>query len=267
VESETVWRALASPHRRKLLDLLKDGPRTTGQLCRGLADLSRFAVMQHLSVLEGAGLVLVRRDGRNRFNYLNPVPIRQLYERWMRSHSSIAAETALHLKRYAESTNEVAQQVDQTQYRHVQIEMELHIEAPREKVFKALTEEFGNWWPHRYKPDSTCYCEPRVGGKLGERFSNGGGAVYGEIVYFDAPLRVVTSGSSSLSKGMHGYTIEQLEEDGSGTLLKRSMHLWGSVPEEAEKMYREGSKKLLEEALKNYCERGIGYTATNEEGQ
>src|SRR6202011_4750951 len=112
---------------RKLLDLLKDGPRTTGQLTKGLPDLSRFAVMQHLGVLEEARLVLARKEGRSRFNHLNPVPIRQLYERWMRRHSSFAAETALHLKRYAETTNEVAQQVDPTQYRHVQIELELHI--------------------------------------------------------------------------------------------------------------------------------------------
>lgn len=267
MESETVWRALASPHRRKLLDLLKDGPRTTGQLSRELPDLSRFAVMQHLGVLEESGLVLARKDGRSRFNHLNPIPIRQLYERWMRSHSSIAAETALHLKRYAETTNEVAQQVDQTQYRHVQIELELHINAPRDRVFKAVTEEFGNWWPHRYKPDSTCYCEPVVGGKIGERFSNGGGAVYGEIVYLDPPYKWISSGASSLNRGCHGYSVETLEDHEGGTLVKRSMHLWGTVPEEAEKMYREGSRMLLEQALKDYCEKGIGYVIPKEEGQ
>lgn len=267
MESETVWRALASPHRRKLLDLLKEGPQTTGQLSKSMADLSRFAVMQHLGVLEEAGLVLARKDGRSRLNHLNPIPIRQLYERWMRSHSSIAAETALHLKRYAESTNEVAQPMDQTQYRHVQIELELHIKAPRERVFKALTEEFGNWWPHRYKPDSTCYCEPVVGGKIGERFSNGGGAIYGEIVYLDPPYKAVTSGSSSLNRASHGYTVETLEEHEGGTLLKRSMHIWGSVPEELEKMYRDGSRQLLEDAFRNYCENGIGYTAPQEAGK
>lgn len=267
MESETVWRALASPHRRKLLDLLKDGPRTTGQLSKELSDLSRFAVMQHLGVLEEAGLVLARKDGRSRFNHLNPVPIRQLYERWMRSHSSIAAETALHLKRYAESTNEVSQKVDQSQYRHVQIELELHINAPRERVFKAVTEEFGNWWPHRYKPDSTCYCEAVIGGKIGERFSNGGGAIYGEIVYLDPPFKFITSGSSSLNRGLHGYTVETLEEHEGGTLVKRSMHLWGSVPEEAEKMYREGSRMLLDTALRDYCEKGIGYVVPEEDGK
>jgi DNA-binding transcriptional ArsR family regulator len=260
VESETVWRALASPHRRKLLDALRDGQRTTGQLSKELPDLSRFAVMQHLGVLEEAGLIVVERDGRQRFNHLNPAPIRQLYERWMRSHSSTAAETALHLKRYAESTNEVSPKLDQKEYRHIQIELELQINAPRERVFAALTTEYGNWWPHRYKPDSTCYCEPFPGGKIGEKFANGGGAIYGEMVYIDPPSLMISSGASSLNKGLHGYSREELIEKDGGTLLKRSMHLWGSVPADMERMYREGSRQLLEDALKNYVEKGIGYS-------
>ena len=260
MESETVWRALASPHRRKLLDLLRDGPRTTGQLSKELSDLSRFAVMQHLGVLEESGLLLVRREGRSRLNFLNPVPIREMYERWMRAHSSIAAETTLHLKRYAETTHEVAQRMDQSKFRHVKIELELHINAPRERVFAALTDEYGNWWPHRYKPDSTCYCEGVVGGKIGERFANGGGAIYGEIVYLDPPFKVVSSGSSSLNRGSHGYVVDTLTEVDGVTTLSRSMEVWGDVPEEMEKMYREGSRAIMEHALKNYLENGIGYS-------
>jgi uncharacterized protein YndB with AHSA1/START domain len=226
-----------------------------------MPDLSRFAVMQHLGVLEEAGLLLARKDGRSRLNHLNPIPIQQLYERWMRSHSSIAAEAALHLKRYAESTKEVSEQVEQTQYRHVQIEMEMLIKAPKQKVFDAITAEFGNWWPHRYKADSSCYLEPVVGGKTGERFSNGGGAIYGEIVYLDAPNKVITSGASALSRGMQGFKVESLEEADGGTLYKRSAQIWGTVPEEMEKMYRDGTRELIEKALVNYCENGVGYEA------
>ncbi len=66
-----------------MLDLLRDGPLTTGDLSVALPELSRFAVMQHLKVLEEANLVIVRREGRQRFNHLNAVPIRQIYERWV----------------------------------------------------------------------------------------------------------------------------------------------------------------------------------------
>lgn len=80
---EPIWRALASPVRRAFLDALRDGPKTTSQLAALVPHLSRFATMQHLAVLEAAQLVTTRREGRQRFNYLNAVPIRRIYERWV----------------------------------------------------------------------------------------------------------------------------------------------------------------------------------------
>jgi DNA-binding transcriptional ArsR family regulator len=80
---EPIWRALASPIRRAILDELRDGPRTTGALAERFPRLSRFAVMQHLRVLEEADLVTPRRDGRERYNYLNPVPIQRVFDRWV----------------------------------------------------------------------------------------------------------------------------------------------------------------------------------------
>src|ERR1700740_2468300 len=71
-----VWRALASPWRRRLLDQLRTGPATTGELAAELPELSRFAVMQHLAVLTDAGLVLPERRGRDRVNYPAPVGTR-----------------------------------------------------------------------------------------------------------------------------------------------------------------------------------------------
>ena len=67
--------------RREILDPLRAGPKTTGWLDGRLTTLSRYAVMQHLGVLVDAGLVLVRREGRYRYDYLNAVPLRDLYER------------------------------------------------------------------------------------------------------------------------------------------------------------------------------------------
>jgi len=68
---DAFWRALANPWRRRLLDLLRDGPRTTGDLAERLPEVSRYAVMQHLGVLTDAGLVVVERRGRQRFNHVN----------------------------------------------------------------------------------------------------------------------------------------------------------------------------------------------------
>jgi DNA-binding transcriptional ArsR family regulator len=94
---DEVFKALADGTRREILDLLSKRPRTTGELCSAFP-LSRFAVMKHLSVLERAGLVLVRRRGRQRFNHLNPVPLQELYERGMRPQQARWAASLLSLK-------------------------------------------------------------------------------------------------------------------------------------------------------------------------
>lgn len=85
-ELDGVWRALSNSIRRRMLDLLKHGPLTTGALAERFPDLSRFAVMQHISVLEEADLVVAVRKGRQRHNYLNPVPIQQIYDRWVSAY-------------------------------------------------------------------------------------------------------------------------------------------------------------------------------------
>ncbi|MGZ7445156.1 ArsR/SmtB family transcription factor [Paenibacillus sp. TH7-28] len=82
-----IFKALADPSRRKLLDLLhaSDG-RTLNDLCAPL-DMSRFGVMKHLNVLEAAGLITTRKVGREKLHYLNAVPIRQIYERWVSKYA------------------------------------------------------------------------------------------------------------------------------------------------------------------------------------
>ena len=99
---DSVFKALADPTRRTILDLLKPGPKTTGQLCGAFPELSRFAVMKHLGILTDAHLVLVRREGRRRFNYLNAVPIRQVYERWMGPYAELWSSSLLRLRDHIE---------------------------------------------------------------------------------------------------------------------------------------------------------------------
>lgn len=103
---DNVWKALADPCRRRLLDLLRQRPKTTGELCEDF-NTSRFAVMKHLRVLEEAGLVVVRREGRQRWNYLNPVPIQAIYERWITPYAGLWANELLDLKHTVERDEEV----------------------------------------------------------------------------------------------------------------------------------------------------------------
>lgn len=97
-----VWRALSNPVRRRILDDLRDGPRATGELADAVPELSRFAVMQHLKVLEEGDLVIRRKQGRTVTNYLNPVPIQQIYHRWVKRYEGAWAEALVGLKRQVE---------------------------------------------------------------------------------------------------------------------------------------------------------------------
>jgi DNA-binding transcriptional ArsR family regulator len=96
---DAVFHALADATRRCLLDELRLGPRSTGELCGIVPGMSRFGVMDHLSVLVKAGLVVATRHGRRRLNQLNPVPIQAIHERWMRPYAEPVARELLALER------------------------------------------------------------------------------------------------------------------------------------------------------------------------
>lgn len=100
---DSVWKALANRDRRRMLDLLVDGALTTGEVADHFEDLSRFAVMQHLKVLELADLIVVRRSGRLRYNHLNAVPIQQISDRWISRYQRPFTEALVDLKTSVES--------------------------------------------------------------------------------------------------------------------------------------------------------------------
>jgi DNA-binding transcriptional ArsR family regulator len=97
-QNDKIFKALGHRRRREILDSLKDNPQTTGALCEKFADIDRCTVMQHLSVLEGADLIIVRREGRERWNHLNPLPIRDLHARWIGPYAAYAVEQLARLK-------------------------------------------------------------------------------------------------------------------------------------------------------------------------
>jgi DNA-binding transcriptional ArsR family regulator len=96
VEDNLVFKALADPTRRYLLDLLFEREGRTLTDLESQVEMSRIGVMKHLRLLEEAGLVVTRRSGREKLHFLNPVPIRLIYDRWIdkftESHSSALAD-------------------------------------------------------------------------------------------------------------------------------------------------------------------------------
>jgi len=100
---DLIFKALADHRRRQVLDLLKQAPKTTGELCDRFRKIDRCTVMQHLGVLEKAGLVIVKREGRRRWNYLNVVPIQEIYNRWISRYASSSAALLARMKREMEA--------------------------------------------------------------------------------------------------------------------------------------------------------------------
>jgi DNA-binding transcriptional ArsR family regulator len=96
-----------------MLDLLADAPRTTGDLAAAFPKLSRFAVMKHLRVLESAGLLVVTRDGRKRWNALNPVPLREVFRRWVGKNQETWADVLLNIRDAAEADDRNEKQSDE----------------------------------------------------------------------------------------------------------------------------------------------------------
>ena len=100
---DLVFKALGDSRRRQILDLLKTRARTTGELCSHFREMDRCTVMQHLAVLERADLVMVKREGRLRWNYMNPLPIKELHDRWIGSYADQALELLTRMKRDIEA--------------------------------------------------------------------------------------------------------------------------------------------------------------------
>ncbi|MHA6824140.1 ArsR/SmtB family transcription factor [Ralstonia pseudosolanacearum] len=105
-DTDLLFKALADPSRRKLLDLLHahDG-RTLNELCEHL-DMTRQGVTQHLGVLEAANLVVTLRQGREKLHFLNPVPLQEIYERWIAKFEKPRLKALSKLKQRLEKDND-----------------------------------------------------------------------------------------------------------------------------------------------------------------
>ena len=97
-QDDNVFKALAHPRRREILDQLKDAAKTTGMLCEAFPDIDRCTVMLHLKVLEEAELVVAKREGRERWNHLNALPIKHIHDRWISQYAGHALSIIDRLK-------------------------------------------------------------------------------------------------------------------------------------------------------------------------
>lgn len=227
-DDEPVWRALADPTRRAILDALRSGPRTTSALAEGFPT-TRFAVMKHLGVLVEAGLVTVERRGRERLNHLNPVPLQQTYERWVRPAAAPSAAGLLRLADRAEDA------VDPSTAYGLDVRAQHVVRADTDRTWAALL-DLADWWPPCWPDGVRLVFEPWVGGRLGTTsgrdLGDGAGALWGVVtgLYPGRELRV--DGTMDIPGPVAGQWRMLLEPDGAATAVTVEHRVLGPVDDE-----------------------------------
>jgi uncharacterized protein YndB with AHSA1/START domain/DNA-binding transcriptional ArsR family regulator len=205
-DDDAVFRALADPTRRALLDRLRErNGQTLSELCGPLA-MARQSAAQHLGVLESANLITTLRQGREKLHYLNPVPLWNITERWIEKFEGHRLRTLSAVKRRAEED----MMSDKPNYVYV-----TYIESSPERVWEALTEAdlSGRYWGHSNISDW------QVGSRWEHRRVDGSGIadVVGTVLEsvpprrlamtFDAPGEVPADGPSKVT-----FDIEPFHE-------------------------------------------------------
>jgi len=253
LEADTglLWRALADPTRRQILDLLRRRPLITGEIAAQFP-ISRIAVMRHLDVLSQAGLVTSRKRGRERWHYLNAVPLQKLHQRWAEPAAAGFAAALLRLHDTVEAEGRPMEPIQPA----VDVALDIEIAGPPAAVFAALTEDAGGWWgpPFVTARATSLALDPRLGGLFTERWGNGG-QVIASVTGWAQDEHLQLTGSFHLGAGV-GVAAFDLAEAGPGTLVRFSFRAIGVVDAGAAGAISRGWAELVGTRLKELVETG-----------
>ena len=259
-ETSPLWRALSDPTRRRILDLLRERPRITGEIAAHF-EISRIAVMRHLEVLGEADLVTSRKRGRERWHYVNALPLQRLHERWFDPVASGWAAGLLRLQRNVEAS---AGHMDPAKP-VIDVALDVVIEATPAAVFSALTHDPGGWWGHPFLgPQATgLTLEPRIGGLLLEHWENGG-EVVATVAGWQDDRHLKLTGPFHLGVAVGVATFDLAPTD-QGTLLQFGFRAIGVVDADIAQAMSKGWTELVAKRLKALVERGtrLGIAADN----
>jgi DNA-binding transcriptional ArsR family regulator/uncharacterized protein YndB with AHSA1/START domain len=250
-DTAPLWRALADPTRRRILDLLRERPRVTGEIAAQFA-ISRIAVMRHLEVLSEAGLAVSRKRGRQRWHYLNTVPLQKLHRRWADPAAAGFASALLRLEDTIEAEGRHMEPIRPT----VDVALDIEIAGTPAAVFTALTKDAGGWWGHPFVTAraTSLALDPRLGGLFTERWDNGG-QVIASVTGWAQDEYLQLTGSFHMGVGV-GVAAFDLAESDAGTLLRFSFRAVGVVDGEVAGAMSRGWAELVGARLKGLVETG-----------
>ena len=250
-DTAPLWRALADPTRRRILDLLRERPLITGEIAAQFP-ISRIAVMRHLDVLSEAGLVTSRKRGRERWHYLNLVPLQKLHRRWADPAAAGFASALLRLQDTVEAEGMNMEPIRPT----IDIALDIQIAGTPATVFAALTKDVGGWWgpPLVTARATSLVVDPRLGGLFLERWENGG-QVIASVTGWAQDEHLQMTGSFHMGVGIGVAAFDLAESDG-GTLLRFSFQAIGVVDAEVAEAMSRGWANLVGSRLKELVETG-----------
>jgi len=261
IDAGPLWKALSDPSRRRILDLLRGGPATTGQVAASF-DISRIAVMRHLSVLAEAGLVVSRKRGRERRHYINAVPLLGIVDRWVEPLPEAWARTLQRLAEHVErSATDVGLAID--------IAQEFVLKAERRDVFRALTADIGSWWgpPYLTNRATGLELEASVGGLFKETWGEEGGKLLATVTAVEPERVLELTGTLHLGV-VFGIAEFHLEDDpGGGTRLSFSHRGIGEISPDVAEAHAGGWAELLGNRLRTFVEDNDARRRAAEEGK
>jgi DNA-binding transcriptional ArsR family regulator/uncharacterized protein YndB with AHSA1/START domain len=228
-ELDPVWRALSDPTRRRILDALRIAPMNTTALCALVTDMTRHAVINHIQVLEAAGLIRVEARGRERINHLNVTPLREIYDRWLTPFEELWAGRLFGLARAAEADSLLEEPVDPV--RVVTITQAGRCAAPPPVVWHTLTARTGQWWTHPFAGEDSLglSLDLSPGGALWDQ-RPAGGFVLGTVRGYIEPAELVLDGEFGIPGALHGRLTVSLQAEGTGTMITFSHTSIGPIP-------------------------------------
>ncbi len=186
----SIWTALADSKRRQIINLLEERPRTTNEISE-FFDVSRFAVMKHLNILEQANLIEVRREGRKRWNILNDDLAHFLRTKLANNDADSPYRLVEILGLFP--GQKPAAPIISPPVETIHIEQSVLLQAAPQQVFAALTVGIDAWWNPRVSTDSRINLEPYVNGRFYEAFNPAGqGVLYATVTFIkqDEELRL-----------------------------------------------------------------------------
>lgn len=206
---QPVWRALFHPTRRQIIQLLQEKSRTTGELSK-FFDVTRYAVMKHLRVLEQAELIHVQREGRLRWNVLNQERLRDIPDDYLEQWGA----------------------EDESQDGDISsLDYEVTLPVPPDRIYQAFLKDINAWWPDRKLDSSKLVLEPFVGGRFYEAIDDeGAGILFGFISCLEPSREIRLIGPMDAVEAATTSTVRiRFEEEDGRTHLRLSHRTAGEV--------------------------------------